>query len=848
MIRCNHFFLVIFLLLASGCASKSEQITLKNDHETQIVYGHGGKNGRFTVFVSEQMADELESGNFSLPEGVKLTRALYYDPEFEERHRAAGLHRWYYAECDSLPRTKAVGTLSQLEGLMYMEETPTPAPDEVVPFNDPDIFFQWHINNPGTIVGGAKAHCDINVLPVWERFTGGKSEVIVGVVDTGVQADHPDLEGVVLPAGSNGSRSFLNSKFLTPYNITPQRHGTHVAGIIAAINNNGVGGCGIAGGLEGNGGVRIIDCQAIATEDGDGGNTYSAIVWAADHGAVLVNNSWNYVYDSEDLVPSTTPSDISMAIDYFIEKAGTDGHGNQTGPMKGGLVFFSAGNKSWMRSQPSMSEKVIAVGATGPAGESSSYTNYGDWVDICAPGGNYNPYGSYNALIYSTVSGGGYAQMQGTSQASPMVCGVAALLVSHFGGPGFTNEDLKAMLLGGADREDSHARKIGPSLDAFESFVYKDRQMDPVKDITIVDNGTSATLKWKVGTCQDGNFYAYKVLLSESESALQGVNPFSIPSGVRSTTVSATATGNTLAATFGDLSSNKTYYTTIIGYTRSHQYAKGNSIVCFKLNGAPVLYRKDGNAVELRHNEKCRLSILCSDPDGDELTLTVDTGSPACTWSYSDGTILLDIDASSLAPGYYFVKIKADDGKAATNLELRYTVLANEGVKLVKLIQDQVFDAGVNFAIPLEGYFSDPDGDAIIYQAACSDPEVRCTIVGSVLTLFSPGFSASTLTIEASDGDSAPRVAQLRIRAVDDPSGICVASTVVSDKLLLSCSKAGEANVTIYGSTGRKLYSRNIYQTPFEPGAVNMSDYPSGRYTVVVKFDGMTRKIIIAKI
>ncbi len=848
MIRTNHIFFVFFLILSVGCASKSEQITLKNDHEPQIVYGHGAQNGRFTVYVSEQMADDLENGNFSLPEGIKLTRALYHDPEFEERHRAAGLHRWYYAECDSLPHTKAASTLSELGGMLYMEETPTPAPDDIVPFNDPNVFSQWHINNLGTIVNGAKAHCDINVLPVWEKFTGGKSEVIVGVVDTGVQADHPDLEGVVLPAGSNGSRSFLNSKFLTPYNITPQRHGTHVAGIIAAINNNGVGGCGIAGGLDGNGGVRILDCQAIATDDGDGGNTYSALIWAADHGAVLVNNSWNFTYDSESAVPVNTPANIADAINYFINNAGTDGHGNQTGPMKGGVVFFSAGNKSWMRSQPSMYEGVIAVGATGPAGESSSYTNYGDWVDICAPGGNYNPYGSYNAIIYSTVSGSGYAQMQGTSQASPMACGVAALLVSQFGGPGFTNEDLKAMLLGGADREYWHDRSIGPSLDAFESFVYKDRQMDPVKDITIVDNENSVTLKWKVGNCQDGSFYAYKVLLSEIESSLQGADPFNLPSDVRSTTVTAAAPGNILAASFSNLSTKKTYYTTIIGYTRSHQYAKGNSVVCFKLNGAPVLFREDGTPVELRHNEKRQVSISCTDPDGDELALSVDTGSPACTWSYADGTILLDIDASSLAPGYYFVKIKADDGKSSTSLELRYTVLANEGVKLVNPIPDQVINAGVNHVMMLDGYFSDPDGDDIIYQASCSDPSVRCTVDGSVLTIFSPAFSASTLVIEASDGDSQSRRAQFRLRAQDDPSGICVVSTVVSDKLQLSCAKFGEANVTIYGPTGRKLYSHNIYQTPYEPGSVDMSDYAPGRYVVIVKFDGKSRKINIAKI
>ena len=113
-------YLIVTPLFMVGCTSNSEQITFRNDQQTQIVYAHGGQTGRFTLFVSEELADGLESGDVTLPEGVTLTRALYEDPEFESRHRAAGLHRWYYAEVDeSVPLTKAGETLSGLDGL-YM--------------------------------------------------------------------------------------------------------------------------------------------------------------------------------------------------------------------------------------------------------------------------------------------------------------------------------------------------------------------------------------------------------------------------------------------------------------------------------------------------------------------------------------------------------------------------------------------------------------------------------------------------------------------------------------------------------------------------------------------------------
>ena len=292
--------------------------------------------------------------------------------EFEQRHREAGLHRWFVAT----EGTRA--DIGGLPGVEYVEETPGIEMCSVdLPFNDPLAQQrQWYLYNDGALVSGFRKGADINVVPVWENYTAGSRDVIVAVIDSGADASHPDLAQSVIPDGKNGSRNFIYDYSSTPYVTYAEKHGTHTASIIGAANNNGIGICGIAGGSDGTGGVRILSCQALS--NGHSGSPEAAFVWAADHGAVIASNSWNYTYSSESDVPSSTPLGIRTAIDYFIKYAGFDAKGSQEGPMAGGIVFFSAGNEQWAKGQPAMYEKVMAVGALGPGGERAYYSNYGD--------------------------------------------------------------------------------------------------------------------------------------------------------------------------------------------------------------------------------------------------------------------------------------------------------------------------------------------------------------------------------------------------------------------------------------------------------------------------------------
>ncbi len=425
--------------------------------------------------------------------GIDHLERIFPDAgEYEARSRKMGLHRFYTAVLrEGTPATKAAVSLADVPGIVSV--TPS-RPIRKMAFNDPYFSKQWHYVNKKTV--GA----DINVQGVWDNYTTGSRDVIVCVVDEPVDPSHEDLSANLWKdaqghTGYNYARKSYNMSVFSG----DTGHGTHVAGTIAAVNNNGKGVCGIAGGdaLKGIPGVRIMSHAIFSGyQQADDAQTYRAIKEGADKGAVISQNSWGYRAD--DCLGEDEGSDVSAAelaeykswdydpamaaaIQYFVTYAGCDAQGNQRedAPMKGGLVFFAGGNEDIPYDYIGSNDpNVISIGAFGYNGTKAYYSNYGDWVDIAAPGGGTTRETSKDDVIWSTlpksIETSGYAGdgWRGTSMATPHVSGVAALIISYFGGPGFTAESARDILFSGLGSTVGGSKPIGKKLDAMASFQY----------------------------------------------------------------------------------------------------------------------------------------------------------------------------------------------------------------------------------------------------------------------------------------------------------------------------------------------------------------------------------------
>jgi len=349
---------------------------------------------------------ELDALNRELQ--VSSIRQLFYSEAFDQkflpRHRLWGFDLWFELSFEQEKDVRQiVKRYFELTDLISWAEPEYRKKLNWTP-NDPIFNAQWHYHNTGQ--SGGTPNADIDLPEAWD-IEKGHPNVLVAIIDGGIQIDHPDLSANVW---SGVGYNFVNSSTT----IIPHGHGTHVAGTVAATNNNGIGLAGIAGGSGTGDGVRMMSMQ-VFTDDNAGG-FHLAPIYAADNGAAISQNSWGYensgVYNQGDL----------DAIDYF----NTNGGGTI---MTGGISIFAAGNDSssdnWY---PAYYSGAFSVAATNNMDQLSYYSNYGTWVDVSAPGGETSPYSEGG--IASTYINDGYVYMQGTSMACPHVSGVAALVLS----------------------------------------------------------------------------------------------------------------------------------------------------------------------------------------------------------------------------------------------------------------------------------------------------------------------------------------------------------------------------------------------------------------------------------
>ncbi|HEY4651958.1 MAG TPA: S8 family serine peptidase, partial [Pontibacter sp.] len=418
-----------------------------------------------------------------------------------------------------------------------------PAAGEL-PFNDPYLKSQWHYKNAGQTAVSAPG-ADINLFKAWEVQTG-KPNVIVAIIDGGIDVKHEDLKQNMWvneaelngkPGVDDDGNGYADDIYGYNFtnrsgNIIAHDHGTHVAGTVGAVNNNGIGVGGVAGGSGKGDGVKLMSAQ-VFTNEGSGGFA-QALVYAADNGAVIAQNSWGYQN------PGVYEQAVLDAIDYFIEEAGN----YEGSPMRGGIVIFAAGNdnadgKWW----PGYYEKTLAVSSLGPDNKRAYYSNFGSWVDIAAPGGDVT-YGQDHGVL-STLPNNKYGYMQGTSMACPHVSGIAALVISQLGGSGFTPTQLRTQLVTAVHNIDGinpdYAGKLGTGLVDARLALNKNEGIAPAAITNLQVTGISqdfATLAWSVPADEDdarpvafqvlyaketiteANAGKAKMLVFESESAV----------------------------------------------------------------------------------------------------------------------------------------------------------------------------------------------------------------------------------------------------------------------------------------------------------------------------------------
>ena len=545
MKKIERLLLVVFLLGMVGCTTDFDEAITLSEKEVNAMFSHEDavenvltvKFSRETadeIVISQTRSGELTTGNISLDEicrefDVVGIERVFPVNKYEPRKRKMGLDQWYVVKVGG--RYSAGETavrLQKMQGVQAVapqvkvkrqgtsvvryateEEMATlsakNAPRANEGFNDPLLPEQWMLKNIGSesdVYGdeGFIAGADINVEGAW-KLCGGSNNVIVSVVDGGVEYTHPDLAANMW---DGIGRNFVGNRTGSS-NITADEHGTHVAGTVAAVSNNGIGIAGIAGGRGYNDGVKIMSCQIFTSEDSaTDTESAAAIVFAADNGAVISQNSWGYPisYAYNDTTFNTRLSVIKDAIDYFVQMAGMDENGEtQVGPMAGGVVIFAAGNDGKQQSEyPASYGNCLSVAAMTGMYKASWFSTYSTAVDLFAPGGDsasstkHTTYAGWNLSTLPThikngdtykengktyvidyVRTPGYGYMIGTSMACPHVSGAAALIVSYCGGEGFTNTRLKELLLSTAknvdDYQDSaHKGKVGKLVDVTAAF------------------------------------------------------------------------------------------------------------------------------------------------------------------------------------------------------------------------------------------------------------------------------------------------------------------------------------------------------------------------------------------
>ena len=509
---------IILLALAAICTSCLKEDSLKNRAEatgnkvlaSKLVGNPTGAGTASSVLVfidgniediasdsDERLSFEPVFRNITSESAVRHNLHCWYKVTFDDGMTARDAAEILAVE-KSVKKLQYNSEIKQEKSeMMPYEGAMTRSGNGGTSFDDPFFVEQWNLHNDGSITSSAFAGADIAIKDAW-TICAGSPDIVVAIIDSGISTIHEDLKDCmwVNEAEKNGERGvdddgngFIDDR--NGFNFIKNSgsidaisqgedapgHGTHVAGIIGAENNNGKGISGIAGGTGNNDGVRLMSCQIFQGSKNPTVETIAnALIYAADNGASIASCSFGspagdtFYYDSDNLYKAQAGVEYD-ALQYFIDPA------NANCPAVGGnIVVFSTGNDGRNKAgYPGALKDVIGVSAFAPDFLPTAYTNFGPGTNIAAPGGDYytNPASpTTRTMVLSTIPNGlsgtmphssntQYGYMQGTSQACPHVSGVVALGMSYAMelGRKFTREQFVSMLL--SSTNDMNSRLTG---------------------------------------------------------------------------------------------------------------------------------------------------------------------------------------------------------------------------------------------------------------------------------------------------------------------------------------------------------------------------------------------------
>ncbi len=493
----------------------------------------------------------------------------------------------------SMPRAKVMAAAASLSEYVDFIEPDYMATVVEVP-NDTYFSSQWGMTK-------------IQAPQAWD-LTHGSSSVKIAILDTGIDPTHPDLASKIVVAQDFSGSGSPNDVY---------GHGTHCAGIAAAITNNGYGVAGVG-----------RDCSLmnikVLSDSGSGyqSDIANGLIWAVDHGANVISMS---------LGGSSGSSAMQQAVDYAWSH--------------GVVVCAAAGNSgSTSPSYPAYYTNCIAVAATDQNDHLYSFSNYGSWVDVGAPGS-----------AYSTLVGGGFGTMSGTSMATPFVSGLAGLAIAvakDTDGDGMVNDEVRNAIQSGVD-------VVGIDITGSGRInAYKTVQL--LGGTVPAPPPTTGNITGKVASSAGGAMISGATVSCAGKTAVTGADGSYSLTGI-------TAGQYTISASASGYQNSSQTVTVTGGQTKTVNFA----LTPLAANHPPVLNPIGNKAVD--EGKHLQFTVTASDSDNDTLTYSA-TGLPGGASFNTASHTFTWTPSYSQAGTYPGVTFNVSDGKATASEAITITV------------------------------------------------------------------------------------------------------------------------------------------------------------------------------